>query len=125
MKNSSKYISILLLVGFIACVQATYKRNISIELDMRGVLDIKQVGIRGEYPPLSWNKDLALTDSDGDSVYTGTFVLDIPYDSFQYKFVLNGSIFELQNEDNRVMIFDGKENLTCKAKFDQAKADIL
>lgn len=125
MKNITKYTSILLLLCFFACVQETYKRNISIELDMRGVLDIKQVGIRGEYPPLSWNKDIALTDSDGDSIYTGTFVLDIPYDSFQYKFVVNGTTFELTNENNRVMIFEGKENLTCKAKFNKAGADIF
>jgi len=108
----------LMLLCF-ACVQPTIPHKIEVELDMRRVENIQTVGIRGEYPPLSWNEDFALSDPDGDGIYTGNFIMDIPYDDFRYKFVLNGSEFELPGQDNRVMNFEGKTELTLTAVFNQ------
>ena len=107
-----------LLLFCFSCVQPTTPHAIEVELDMRKVENIQSVGIRGEYPPLSWNEDFALTDPDGDSIYTGSFIMDIPYDDFRYKFVLNGSEFELQGQDNRILNFEGKTELKLAAVFD-------
>lgn len=117
MKTIHIYCGLILLC--FACVQPTIEHKIEVELDMRKLGDIQAVGIRGEYPPLSWNTDLPLTDPDGDGIYTGNFIMDIPYDSFQYKFVLNGSEFELPGQDNRVLNFEGKTSLKLQAAFDQ------
>ena len=108
----------LVLLCF-ACVQPTTPHAISVELDMRDVENIQSVGIRGEYPPLSWNEDFALADPDGDGIYTGNFIMDIPYDDFRYKFVLNGNEFELQGQDNRVLNFEGKTEVKLAAVFDR------
>ncbi|MEO1217499.1 MAG: hypothetical protein AAFY45_28490, partial [Bacteroidota bacterium] len=113
MKKILIYIGVLLLS--VACVQPTIKHNITVELDMRKVENVQSVGIRGEYPPLSWNETFPLSDPDGDGIYTGSFIMDIPYDDFQYKFVLNGSEFELQGQDNRVLNFEGKTELILQA----------
>lgn len=102
-----------------ACVQKTIPHKVQVEVDMRQMEGVESVGIRGDYPPLSWNKDFALTDPDADSIYSGNFIMDIPYDDFQFKFVMNGSVFELQGQDNRVLNFEGKTDAKLRAVFDQ------
>ena len=110
---------ILVLAG--ACVQPTYPHKIMVELDMREVEQFQTVGVRGNLPPLSWNEDIALQDSDGDSIYTGSFVMDIPYHHFECKFVVDGKMYELTNQPNRRIEVEGKEEIRYQAVFDQAK----
>ncbi|MEM7660171.1 MAG: hypothetical protein AAF399_28940 [Bacteroidota bacterium] len=72
-------------------------------------------------PPLSWYEDIPLNDSDGDSIYTGTFTIDIPYPYFECKFVVDGERYELVNQPNRRIEVEGKEELIFQAMFDQLK----
>ena len=116
-----KYMFLIALIALStsACVQKTIPHKVSVEVDMRQMEGIESVGIRGQYPPLSWNEDFILSDPDADSIYSGNFIMDIPYDDFQFKFVMNGSNFELQGQDNRVLNFEGKTEVSLRAIFDQ------
>ncbi|MEM6802931.1 MAG: hypothetical protein AAF696_16090 [Bacteroidota bacterium] len=117
MKNILWMLGITLISS--ACVQKTIPHTVSIEVDMRQLEGVESVGIRGQYPPLSWNEDFPLSDPDADSIYSGSFIMDIPYDDFQFKFVMNGSEFELAGQDNRVLTFEGKTEVSFQAVFDQ------
>lgn len=86
---------------------------------MRNASDVSSVGVLGQYPPLNWNEPIALDDADGDSVYSGVVSIDIPYDKMQFKFVLNNSVIELFNQDNRLATFKDQTQVTYKAVFDQ------
>ena len=44
--------------------------------------------------------------SDQGGIYTGSVVLDTPYLGVEFKCVLNGYQFELEEQPNRVVEFD-------------------
>ncbi len=98
----------LLLTGslFTACVQKTYKRTIEFSVDYKGNADVKTAAVRGNSQPLNWDENFALADAEGDSVYTGSVVVNTPYDFIEVKFVKNEDVIEMKGKDNRKVILN-------------------
>lgn len=111
------FLVMLLLVS--SCVQKTYKKTVVFTLDVSQLKNIKQVGIRGENNPLSWNSDLEMKEIIKDSLYKATVTFETGYKFAQCKFTANGD-FEFQDQDNRRIVFDEKKDTTYyKATFNK------
>ena len=120
LKNNLKLlISFFTLVFLTSCVQETKKQTVTFFVDAKGQENLNAISVRGSLPPLSWNQNFELNDADRDSIYTGSIVLDIPYDTIEIKFVKNDEEFELNNEPNRLLRFDSSQNTIYKATFDK------
>jgi hypothetical protein len=117
-----KYVLILLitLLGLTSCVQKSYKRTVTLWIDVSGIKDIKTVGIRGENKPFSWDEDTEMEAVKKDSLYKKTFTIDTGRLCTEIKFTVNNN-FELQNKENRKVYFVAKDTTLYKAKFDVLK----
>jgi uncharacterized heparinase superfamily protein len=100
-------------------VQKSYERIVVFTINVSQIKNIKKVGIRGE-KPLSWDSDLEIIKGK-DSLYKAIVSFETGYKFAQYKFTVNDQ-FELQNQDNRRVIFDEKKDTTFyKATFNSLK----
>ena len=109
----------LLLVIVSSCVQKSYKQTVIFMLDVKGIKNIKTVGIRGENKPLNWNSDFKMT-LDKDSIYTATISGETGYLFSEFKFTINND-FELKEKQNRRVYFDKDRTTIYNAKFDVMK----
>ncbi len=103
----------------ISCVQKSYKRTVSLLLDVSGNKDIKTVGIRGNDKPFSWDNDQEMEIVKKDSLYKTTFTIETGRLSTELKFTINGN-FELQDKENRKVYFNQSGVTIYKAKFNIA-----
>jgi putative oxidoreductase len=110
-------ISIFFIVG---CVQKSFKRIVVVKLYVAGIDSIKSVGIRGKGKPLSWNSDVVLNPIVKDSIYTTTFSLVTGYKFVEVKFAVNGEL-ELQNKENRRIVFAEKDTTYYQANYNIQK----
>jgi putative oxidoreductase len=119
MKILKSIVVLFMILLTISCVQKTYKRTVVFQLDVKGIKDIKTVGLRGNNP-LNWNSDYEMTLGK-DSVYEAIISGESGYLSTQVKFTINGE-FELKDKNNREVFFDGEKDTTFyNAKFDDLK----
>lgn len=110
---------VFILFLFSSCVQKSYKRIVVFTLDVSNVKNVKKVGIRGE-KPLSWDYDLSLKKGN-DSLYKTIVTFETGYKFAKCKFTANDE-FELQNQDNRRVVFDEKNDTTFyKTTFNSLK----
>lgn len=110
--------SALLFIFFQAPAQS-YQINFSVKLpeeDSPG-----DVGVRGNIPPLSWDKTFFLEDADEDGIFTGTLTLKTDLPELQFKFVKNDHEYELEDGDNRFLTLEN-DNLQVEANFDVYQA---
>lgn len=119
MKNN-KLLVLLIIFSLASCVQKSSKKTIIIKLNVEGIKNIQSVGIRGSEKPLSWDYDMELKPIIKDSLYTATFSLVTGYKFTEAKFTINGQ-FELNEKDNRKIIFSDKETTVYEAKFNIPK----
>ena len=119
MKKHNVFTLVLLLVITTSCVQKSYKQTVVLMLDVKGIKNIKSVGVRGENQPLNWNSDYKMTLSK-DSVYTATIIGETGYLFSEFKFTINDD-FELKEKPNRRVYFDKDRMTIYKAKFDVVK----
>lgn len=114
---------IILFVGLLyittSCVQKTKKQTVAINLDIKGVRGIKNVGIRGVDKPLSWDNDYEMKIGK-DSIYTAIIYLETGYKFTEIKFTINGD-FELKDKPNRKIIFANNGKTNYKATFNISK----
>lgn len=94
-----------------SCVQKSYKRTVVFTLDVSQVKNVKKVGIRGNDKPLSWDTDFEMKEVKKDSLYQITITGETGYKFTEVKFVVNDN-FEFQNQDNRRVLFDEKNDTT-------------
>ncbi len=111
-----KLLFLVTLLSLVGCVQKTYKRTVVCHLNVAGIKNIQTVGIRGEGKPLSWDTDLPLTEVVKDSLYTITLSGETGYKFIEVKFTVNGE-FELQNKENRRVLFSAGDTTVYKAVF--------
>ena len=109
----------LLIILASSCVQKSYKQTVVLMLDVKGIKNIKSVGVRGENQPLNWNSDYKMTLSK-DSLYTATITGETGYLFSEFKFTINDD-FELKEKPNRRVYFDKDRTTIYKAKFDVVK----
>ncbi len=108
------------ILGLTSCVQKTKSQTVILFLDVSGIKNIQNVGVRGEGKPLSWNEDLILTEVYKDSIYKTTVFGDTGRLCAEIKFTVN-SEFELKEEENRKVYFDKSGTTIYKAKFNVAQ----
>lgn len=115
-----KIIILLAIISLTSCVQKSKKHAVTLLLDVSALKDIKNVGVRGENKPFSWNEDLAMEVVKKDSLYKTTFALETGRICIEIKFTINGE-FELQDRDNRKVYFNQNGKTVYKAKFNVSK----
>jgi hypothetical protein len=115
-----KYIvlSIVIIVGLTSCVQKSYKRTVTLLVDVSGNKDIKTVGVRGSDKPLSWDYDTPMQMVKKNSLYTITLSGETGRLCTELKFTINGN-FELKEKNNRKVYFSKKDTMVYKATFDK------
>lgn len=118
MKNIVTIIAIVFSLLVTSCVQKTYKKTVVFTLDVSEIKKVKKVGIRGNNKPLSWDYDTEMKAIKKDSLYQVTITGETGYKFTEVKFVVNDT-FELQNEDNRRVLFSEKDTTFYKAKFNK------
>lgn len=100
------------------CVQNSSVKTVVVKLHVNGIKNIQSVGIRGNDQPLSWDYDMELVPSQKDSIYAATFSILTGYKFTEAKFTVNGQ-FELNESDNRKIIFSEKDTTVYEAIFDR------
>ena len=118
MKNIITIIAITFSLLVTSCVQKTYKKTVVFTVDASEIKNVKKVGIRGNDKPLSWDYDTEMKAIKKDSLYQITLTGETGYKFTEVKFVVNDT-FELQNEDNRRVLFSEKDTTFFKAKFNK------
>jgi len=118
-----KYIHIILFALFLAsCVQEEHEKKVTVYLDMNGVENVGNVGIRGNFTSPRWNQLVPLTDEDGDGIYTATLTQKTAVYGIEFKFVNQGSEYELKDQPNRELVFEYKpETIEYIATFNNNK----
>lgn len=94
-----------------SCVQKTHKRVVVVTLDVSKVKNIQSVGIRGNGKPLSWETDYPMKEVIKDSLYKAIITTQTGYLFAEGKCTVNGT-FELQDQPNRRINFDTKNDTT-------------
>lgn len=94
-----------------SCVQKTHKRIVVVTLDVSKVDNIKSVGIRGNGQPLTWETDYPMQEIVKDSLYKAIITTETGYLFAEGKCTVNGD-FELQDQPNRRINFDTKNDTT-------------
>lgn len=117
MKKYSSIVLLVLLLGT-GCVQKSYKRIVVFQLNTAGVPNIQTAGVRGDGNPLSWNADITLEPIVKDSLYSATITTISGYLFTEVKFTINGT-FELQEADNRKVVFSNGDTTFYRAVFNQ------
>ncbi|RXR21117.1 hypothetical protein EQG63_04025 [Flavobacterium amnicola] len=79
---------------------------------------LKKVGIRGNDKPLSWEEDTKMIEIEKDSLYQAIITGDMAYKFTEVKFVVNDTL-ELQNEENRRVVFSEKDTTFFNAKYNK------
>lgn len=120
MKNYAIILISLLLLSLASCVQKSYKKIVVVTLQVSNLKDIKNVGIRGQGKPLSWDSDFEMKTVAKDSLYTATIIAVTGYKFAEIKFTVNGD-FELKEQPNRRVIFSDKDTTYYNAVFDSNK----
>jgi hypothetical protein len=120
MKNKKLLIITMAILSFSSCVQKSSKKTIIVKLNVEGMKNIQAVGIRGNEKPLSWDYDMELKPVIKDTLYAATFSLVTGYKFTEVKFTVNGQ-FELNEKDNRKIMFSDKDTTVYEAKFDVSK----
>jgi len=105
MKTIKNAIQVIFLLGLVSCVQKTYQKTITFKVDMNGIENVENVGIRGNFTPNQWMETVPLTDTNGDGIYEGTFSEKTAASQIQFKFVNQGGDYELKKIDNRIIQF--------------------
>jgi len=86
-------------------------REIHFQVDMRtaDVKDKSTIGIRGNIPPLNWEKTYLLSDENQDGIYEGTINFETDATILEFKFIHDDAVWELATETNRVIDLAQKE----------------
>ena len=119
MKKYNIILYILLVFVMSSCVQKSKMQTVIFMLDVKGIKNIKTVGIRGEDKPLNWDSDLKM-NLGKDSIYTATISGETGYLFLKFKFTINNE-FELKDKNSRKVYFAKNGTTIYKAKFDVAE----
>ena len=116
MKILYKLALVLLLMS---CVQETHVKSVTFKVDMNGIDNVGNVGIRGSFTSNQWNETVPLTDEDNDGIYEITISEKPAVNQIQFKFVNQNSDYELKGKDNRVLKFEYRpETISYIGVFD-------
>ncbi|MDO1500740.1 CBM20 domain-containing protein [Winogradskyella maritima] len=118
MKHIKNLIFGILALSFLSCVQQTQTKKISFQLKLENPSEVTSVGLRGNLEPLSWKSTMPLTYFEKDNVYRTEIELSTANFDLEFKFVVNDSVFELKNQNNRQIQFKYEpESIVYKAIY--------
>ena len=109
-------ILLLLFAQLTGCVQKASKKTVVYILSVAGINSIKSVGMRGGDQPLNWQSDFDMKRDRSDSTYKAVVSYLTGYKFTEVKFVVNNE-FELQNQDNRRVVFSDSDTTIYTATF--------
>jgi hypothetical protein len=110
--NPMKLIKLLtILLIMTSCVQETHLKTITFKLDMNGIENVSEVGIRGSFTSNPWEKTIFFSDEDNDGIYEGTLSQKTAHSRVEFKFVNQNDQFELQDQNNRSIEFEYKPEI--------------
>ena len=119
-------LAIFLAVFLASCVQEEHPKTITFSVDMNGIENVANVGIRGDFTDQRWTQTVFLTDEDGDGIYSVTLSQKTAIYGIEFKFVNQGSDYELRDQENREIVFEYKpETIEYIAKFNNNKNIVL
>lgn len=123
MKTAYKLLTIAFLVFVTtSCVQEEHTKTITFSIDMNGVANANNVGIRGDFTNKRWQETIPMSDEDGDGIYSVTLSQKTAVYGIEFKFVNQGENFELKGQNNREIVFEYKpEIIEYTAKFDSTE----
>lgn len=122
MKKLNYAFALIILLIVLSCVQEEHQKTIIFSVDMRRVKTPRNVGIRGDFTNQKWRETVAMTDEDGDSIYSVTLSQKTAIYGIEFKFVNQNDQFELQGQDNRKILFEYKpEVIEYIATFNESK----
>ncbi len=110
------HLLILALLLTTSCNSQQYE--ITFQLDATQLPSKQTIGLRGNVKPLSWKKDLELSDMDKDGIYEATVKFKTTKRNLRFKFTQNGEP-ELQGADNRIVWFKPDETSITNHVFDE------
>jgi hypothetical protein len=116
--KSSTIITLLFCLSQISIAQV----NITFEVKALTLDSTNKLGIRGDQPPLSWEKTIYLEPHE----VVNTFITSIDFDSerpfFEYKYViedLKGEvIYELDGQENRLAFLSDNKTMVIEDQWD-------
>lgn len=118
MKQTNILIISTIALFLTSCVQKVYERKVTFLLHTEQLKNIGKVGLRGNEKPLSWRSDLEMKAIKKDSLYSATVTFLTGYKFTEVKFVVNNE-FELQEKDNRRIIFNENGETIYEATFNK------
>lgn len=122
MKNYLKFGMLLFVAILSSCVQEEHEKQVTLSVDMNGTENVESVGIRGDFLPNKWRETVPMSDNNNDGIYEITFSEKTAVYGIEFKFVKNNDEFELQNQNNRELVFEYKpETIQYIAKFNNNK----
>ncbi|TCK69128.1 hypothetical protein DFQ05_0643 [Winogradskyella wandonensis] len=122
MKNYKSLLVLIAILFITSCVQETHLKTITFKVDMRGLDNITNPGVRGQFTSPAWKALVPLTDENNDSIYEAKVEFQAAQYDIKFKFV-NNDEYELQNQPNRSIKFEYEpENFTYEATINNPKA---
>jgi hypothetical protein len=122
MKTYIKVITIAAITLFASCVQKEHMKTVTFSVDMNGIENVTNVGIKGDFTDQAWRQTIPLSDEDGDGIYEITFNRETAAYGIEFKFVKNDNQIELEGEDNRELVFEYKpETIQYQTKFNDTQ----
>ncbi len=113
-----KRFTLMLLVQLCFIPFIMKAQTLTISVDMSMVKNADKVGLRGNLPPLSWEKTYLLNDEDGDGIFSGAFNFKAAEQKkLEFKFVYGDIEWELNGGSNRTIQLDELEKKTFNYQF--------
>lgn len=117
---------VLSIIILSSCLQQEFDKKVTFMVDTNGLENIESVGIRGNFLPNQWRETVALSDENNDGIYEITFNEKTASYGINFKFVKNGTEYELKGEDNRELVFEYQpETIIYKTKFNNRQSQII
>ena len=108
MKNFIKTIILVAITTLSSCVQEEHEKKVTLFVDMNAEENFESLGVRGDFLPNQWRETVLMTDENNDGIYEITFTENTAVHGISFKFVKNNNEFELQDQENRKLIFEYK-----------------
>lgn len=125
MKHILSILAITVLFCTTSCVQETHVKTITFKIDMNGVENLENVGLKGNFTNPSWKQLIPMTDDNNDGIYEATLSQKTAVNAIRFKFVNQGA-YELKDQPNRKLEFEYKpQTITYEATFDVADGNII
>ncbi len=108
MKNFIRTIILVAITILSSCVQEEHEKKVTLFVDMNAEENFESVGVRGDFLPNQWRETVLMSDENKDGIYEITFTENTAVHGISFKFVKNNNEFELQDQENRKLIFEYK-----------------